>query len=349
MKFSVGDAVSFVNEKLEGTVSKLLPENCYRIEIEDGFTLDVTAAEIVLRQTFLKSAPLPAPLPSAPKEIAKTDAGAVVSVFSALEGFYLLVIPEHAQVVRGSVQWWLFNGTSTEQLYAAALTLGKGKEQLLAHGILPAGTAVLLTEFRRENSLLQDELILRWISCHPGSEKPPSFSVKTIHPEWPVLEQTNAKLPSPFCFTRYHLLDTVLSIVQDTVDLKELAEKYKSSSTQSKQKENPVSGGKKKSETLSQFGLNPGIHEMDLHIEELIENPDKISAAEMLEIQLAAFRKALDRALISRNREITFIHGIGNGKLKAAIRKELKELGYRFSDGSYEKYGAGATSVSLAG
>jgi dsDNA-specific endonuclease/ATPase MutS2 len=67
----------------------------------------------------------------------------------------------------------------------------------------------------------------------------------------------------------------------------------------------------------------------------------------MLDIQLVHFRKELDLAMLRHAKSIVFIHGIGNGKLKAELRRELTSSGIRFADGAYNRYGAGATEVFL--
>ena len=93
----------------------------------------------------------------------------------------------------------------------------------------------------------------------------------------------------------------------------------------------------------------PEIQEVDLHIHELVENPNNLSPGEMLEIQLARFKVALEGGLKSKARKMVFIHGVGNGKLKHEIRKEL-EGNYsrlKFQDASFKEYGFGATMVFL--
>jgi dsDNA-specific endonuclease/ATPase MutS2 len=47
MKFTPGDKVSFINEKQEGIVVKILPNNKVVVDIEDGFELTVSEKELV--------------------------------------------------------------------------------------------------------------------------------------------------------------------------------------------------------------------------------------------------------------------------------------------------------------
>jgi dsDNA-specific endonuclease/ATPase MutS2 len=88
--------------------------------------------------------------------------------------------------------------------------------------------------------------------------------------------------------------------------------------------------------------------EVDLHIEELTENSYSMNNAQKLNMQLDYFQDSLDRAMQSHIRKIIFIHGVGNGVLRQSIRDILKRYdGVEYSDGSYSKYGAGATEVRI--
>ncbi len=65
--------------------------------------------------------------------------------------------------------------------------------------------------------------------------------------------------------------------------------------------------------------------EIDLHIEAL-PGGRNIPKGQQLQYQMDTFRKAIRQHLKHKGLKITFIHGIGDGILKAAIRKELDEV-----------------------
>lgn len=65
--------------------------------------------------------------------------------------------------------------------------------------------------------------------------------------------------------------------------------------------------------------------QVDLHIE-AIPGGRSIPKGQQLQFQMETFRKVIRENLHHRGRTITFIHGIGDGILKAAIRKELDEV-----------------------
>ena len=64
---------------------------------------------------------------------------------------------------------------------------------------------------------------------------------------------------------------------------------------------------------------------VDLHIE-AIPGGMGVPKGQQLQFQMDTFRKTIRENISHRGRKITFIHGIGDGILKAAIRKELDEV-----------------------
>lgn len=64
---------------------------------------------------------------------------------------------------------------------------------------------------------------------------------------------------------------------------------------------------------------------IDLHIE-AIPGGRNIPKGQQLQFQIETFRKVVRQNLSHRGMKMTFIHGVGDGILKAAIRKELDEV-----------------------
>ena len=91
-----------------------------------------------------------------------------------------------------------------------------------------------------------------------------------------------------------------------------------------------------------QITFNPdGSLTIDLHIE-AIPGGRNIPKGHQLQFQMETFRKVIRQNFSHRGKKITFIHGIGDGILKAAIRKELDEvLALRCS------YSVGAPAVTI--
>jgi dsDNA-specific endonuclease/ATPase MutS2 len=78
-------------------------------------------------------------------------------------------------------------------------------------------------------------------------------------------------------------------------------------------------------------------------------DPSDMPDHEKFLTQMHHFEQRLNHALTHKYIQITFIHGVGTGRLKEAIRKELTEYNLSFEDGAFHKYGVGATVVNLIG
>ena len=68
-----------------------------------------------------------------------------------------------------------------------------------------------------------------------------------------------------------------------------------------------------------------GSLEIDLHIE-AIPGGRSVPKGQQLQFQMDTFRRVIRENLSRRGMKISFIHGVGDGILKSAIRKELDEV-----------------------
>ena len=84
---------------------------------------------------------------------------------------------------------------------------------------------------------------------------------------------------------------------------------------------------KAKKTTGSASNMKPasGILEVDLHIE-AIPGGSNVPKGQQLQFQMDTFKRIIRENLSHKGMKINFIHGIGDGILKAAIRKELDEV-----------------------
>ncbi|MEH0156563.1 DUF2027 domain-containing protein [Limibacter armeniacum] len=88
-------------------------------------------------------------------------------------------------------------------------------------------------------------------------------------------------------------------------------------------------------------------NEVDLHAEALGLDPEM--GSNLISLQILHFEKELEAAIANGMDEITFIHGIGSGKLKLEIQKRLSKNHHveYYKDAKKEKFGYGATYVKL--
>ena len=92
--------------------------------------------------------------------------------------------------------------------------------------------------------------------------------------------------------------------------------------------------------------VDKGVPEFDLHIEKLVKNKNGLSNYDILNIQTETAKKHIDFAIRNRIPKIVFIHGVGEGVLKAELDFMLNRYdSISFQDANYQKYGLGATEV----
>jgi hypothetical protein len=89
--------------------------------------------------------------------------------------------------------------------------------------------------------------------------------------------------------------------------------------------------------------------EVDLHIHELVDKHEHMANSEIVSIQLEHFERMLRIAENKKIPRIIFIHGVGQGVLRAEIRKMLHDYypNCEFHDAPYNEYGYGATEVRI--
>jgi dsDNA-specific endonuclease/ATPase MutS2 len=88
--------------------------------------------------------------------------------------------------------------------------------------------------------------------------------------------------------------------------------------------------------------------EVDLHIEKLVPSKRGMSNYDILTLQLETAKRQLDFAIKNRMPKLVFIHGVGEGVLKADLDFLLGRYdNISFQDANYQKYGLGATEVYI--
>jgi dsDNA-specific endonuclease/ATPase MutS2 len=86
--------------------------------------------------------------------------------------------------------------------------------------------------------------------------------------------------------------------------------------------------------------------EFDLHIEKLAKNWRGMSNYEILTLQSETAQRHIEFAIRNRIPKIIFIHGVGEGILKAELDFMLGRYdNLVFHDANYQKYGGGATEI----
>lgn len=329
MKLRIGDKVRFLNETGEGIVSRIKDKTSVFVEMVDGFEIPYLVSQLVPIHTEL----------IVDKDADNIEMNPEASVNDAV---YLVIEPDHElPTLINDYKIYLFNSSAFNILFSYSI---KDEEyfQTLKHGELGAYQKILLKQvkiqFFKEYSYHKIECLF-YKNTHFKTQLPVveivNISPKTLA-ESKVIKHDEFKFPVyGFLLKDEFLMQTnveqELSLV-DIAKLKSIKEFNSRSKTSRSNKEYLKSLEK----------------EVDLHITELIENPEGLSNFEMLNIQLEKFENELDDAIFKNMKKIVFIHGVGNGRLKQEIIERLKKTkGVIYQDGSYKDYGFGATQVNI--
>lgn len=89
--------------------------------------------------------------------------------------------------------------------------------------------------------------------------------------------------------------------------------------------------------------------EVDLHIHELVDSTTGLDNADIVDIQMRHFERMMRIAEEQKIPTVVLIHGVGQGVLRAEIRKSLKMYypNCEFFDADFREYGYGATEVRI--
>lgn len=313
MKFKLGDFVRFVDEKLEGYVTRIIDEDMIGVTGEDDFEIPVLASKVTTvhghKSTAVES--------QAFDEVRATDGS-----FDT-RGVFLAVSSD--QRIASVVHFYLVNETSF-QLLASLTTEKLHKFKGEFAGIIAPKSAVKIF-----SAPLQD--IQLWPTFN---FQVLFYTTQNIALSSPLIVKENFKAKD-FSGTKkvVPLIKQQAWLIQlDEPELVIDAEKIKESFFKPAEEKQDI---------------EKPVTEIDLHIEKLRDDYQFLSSTEMLNIQLTAFRKALDAAVVHKLPSITFIHGVGNGTLKNELHKIVGKHPHvqTFMDARKEKFGYGATKVLL--
>lgn len=313
MKYKLGDFVRFVDEKLEGFITRIIDEQMIGVTVEDDFEIPVPAAKVTLVHGY-----------KAPGT-AITGAGEKQPIPAAefkSKGIYLGVVPDAK--ASSVVHFHLINTTSF-QLLATLTTERQGFKGEYA-GIISPESSVKVYSAQLADLQLWPKVVfnvLYFTGQNIACPSPLTFTEKFKAKDFAGSKKSLPVINQPGWQIRLDEPDLVID-----------AEKLKASFFETAEEK---------------ITLTKPNREVDLHIEKLRDDHQFLNGAEILEIQLAHFNKALDAAIVHQLPEMIFIHGTGNGTLRHELHKILSRHPkvQTFMDAQKEKFGFGATRVML--
>jgi hypothetical protein len=354
MKYNIGDKIRFLNDVGGGTISGISGPGMVNVMDEDGFEMPVPVTNIIVvgkddkygktsRDMSLKEElstrnkiPEPEKIPDIPidpdPDIVDSDDYELLLAF----------VPKDRSNPAGCLDLYFINDSSFYCTYIVAHGVGAGRLNLLGNSTVEPETKEYVCSIDRDG--LDSKFDLNIVS----------FLYKHKEYKYYPPEQTNIDL-NPVKFFRdssfiendffdekaYILKIAASNIPEPEIEIEIDSRKLEEAIMQ-KDAEKPEKKPVRKSK--------PGVEEVDLHIEELIDDTRGLNNAQMLEIQKARFIAALEAGFIAKTGKMVFIHGVGNGKLKYEIR-QLLDTQYaglvKYYDASFLEYGFGATMVVL--
>ena len=364
MSVCVGDTVRFLNDVGGGKVTRIKGSVAY-VLIDQGFEIPMNFSELVIVNTE-KSSQKEAPKPEQKKvekeipmnynyieredvdfnedEIVKMDEKVIFNKYKieSNESDFMLALVTDNKSKNGDhgLKLYLINNSDFYFLYTLGI-FENDDHALLDSGMLEPHLKVFIGEISKESYPT-----LQGLSCQGIKFKKGIYQTENVIDEelkikaFKLLSNSTFKDNEYFDFPAWIIpLDSTFEekeklIIEDEIIQKVVKEKEKKETDRS-------SIFKKRPE--------PVLVEVDLHIQELIDDFRGMSNTEMLNLQMSKFASELESAIRNKVNRIVFIHGVGNGTLKMALRKQLDELysHLQYQDASYKEYGYGATMVIL--
>ncbi|RCH56384.1 DNA mismatch repair protein MutS [Mucilaginibacter hurinus] len=316
MKYKLGDFVRFVDEKMEGFVTRIIDEQMIGVTGDDDFEIPVLASKVTTVHGYNGGQP--------EGNTQKSTETTIPDAEFVLKGVYLGAMPDAK--APSVVHFNILNQTSF-QLLVSLTTVAGEKFKGEFSGIIAPKSATQVYSAQLADLQLWPKITLHIIYHTPQNIQPPEpllYSEK-----FKAKDFAGAKTKLPVLGQQGWLfrLDEP-ELVLDAGKLKESF--YTAANEKVTTIEKPLS-------------------EVDLHIEKLRDDYQFLSSADIMNIQLNHFNKTLDAAVVQQLPEIVFIHGAGNGILRHELHKLLSKHSkvQTFMDARKEKFGYGATKAIL--
>lgn len=312
MKYKLGDFVRFVDEKMEGYVTRIIDDQMIGVTGDDDFEIPVPANKV----TFVHGRGEESPDEEAPQ--IKIPEGEFKTT-----GVYIAIIPDAN--ANSLVHFYLVNETSY-QLLAALHTKQQKQQKGEYAGLVEPQSVAKIYSAKLSDLQLWPSFVFQIVfyTKQPQPVKEPLQFTE----QFKAKDFAGAKKTIPYIKQQGWLIR--LDEPEITID----AEKLKESFFKPAQEKQEIQ--------------KPGT-EIDLHIEQLREYHQFLGSSEILAIQINHFKKTLEAAIVHQMQEITYIHGTGNGILRHELHKLLakNQKVHTFIDARKEKFGYGATKVIL--
>lgn len=358
MNLKPGDKVSFLNEKRDGIVKKILNNKMVIVEIEDGFDIPVAINDLVKSDAYSDiAAEITASKQSAEEEEEERFPSHISIITGGNDGektkrgIYLAFIPEYPEdVLSAGFGIYLLNHNSHDLLFTYSVK-EEGKFICKDFDRIDEETAILLDVIDKTELEKWQDSRFQFLSF----KKDAAIEIA------PVVHEIHLRAVRFYKEENYlhHYFIGEKCLLFSLSEREALQQPEAWADDKWKNEKLPKPSGLKIVGHINDLNkpepfpekhiIEKGVAEVDLHIEELLDNYSGKENFELLTIQMNYFNKMMESAIANKFRRIIFIHGVGNGKLKSEIINRLKERypDLKYTDASMLKYGHGATEIEL--
>jgi hypothetical protein len=347
MKFNIGDRVRFLNDVGGGKVVKYVDEGTVVVLNDDDFEIPVPINELIPESANSYNKPagerfLTSNQPDT--RLKKADIIEKVEKNDHSSAFFLAFVPvDQKMPTDSSLKLYLVNDSNYSAF--ANVLVQYGSMYVSYPKTVESNTKIEIKLFAKNDLNDIDSITVQSV-----------FYKKEPHKLLPAVSHETKINPIKFFKENIYVendffdeLAYLITVYDENMSNKEFPEINVNDLKKAfleKEFQNTVVNKK----PVSKTSKSTESWEIDLHIHELLDDFSSMSPKEMIDYQLDCFRKEMQNAINERVKKVIFIHGKGNGVLKAEIRKELKTnyRKYQFQDASFQQYGFGATAVYIS-
>jgi hypothetical protein len=263
---------------------------------------------------------------------------------SLTEGIYFAFLPHDQKwLITGMLDLYLVNHTNFDILYNIFTEKEEGGFEGFDYGSVSSESMILLDTFEREDVVNWEKGLVQ-ILFHQDSDN------KVLAPG-----NTNYKINGPRFYKEGNYKDSAImdgkAIIVSLLPLSSVAVLSESEKAAIDQNEEPTLNQATEVEPEHIIEKHKtGLHEavVDLHIYELVEDHANLENSEILRIQINYFTQCLENAIANNFKKVTFIHGVGTGVLKTAIKEIVKDYpNVEIQDASMKDFGYGAMDLLI--
>lgn len=344
MQFKIGDKVRLLNEVGEGQILSFVSPLIVSVLMTDGFELSFKISELVhsdkTKVGSVSNLSEIKKIIQPEKEVVKEEQD---EEEMKADGIYLLFTPkDEAKLLECDIDIALVNNTDYDVLYSYSYKYEK-EFVAMCNGTTEEGTVAHLDTIVRSrieeySTVKLDIIFFKNMPFQPLEPVSEIIKLKTVK-----FYKPNTYHRNPFDEKLSHVV--AVCLFEEEEEKKEIDAGFrrKVAEFMSRKKED----GKNISKSHEHYAKLME-REVDLHLEEILDRTSGMSNGEKLNYQLNYFKRELENAMAGNTRKIVFIHGVGNGTLKAQISAILDKYdNLRYHDASFRKYGFGATEVII--